>query len=75
MHLTANLAGLVTFSQLVTAAPAPNVPPGLEMRLIKTAEDDPGRWVTEQEKFDDYTARNIGFFDITDVTVGLDACS
>ncbi|EGR50305.1 uncharacterized protein TRIREDRAFT_105279 [Trichoderma reesei QM6a] len=38
-----------------------------ELRLVKTSEDDAGQWVTEQEKFDRFTSKNIGFIDITDI--------
>lgn len=38
------------------------------LSLIKTSETDPGQWVTEQEKLDRFTSKNIGFIDITDIT-------
>ncbi|KAK0100297.1 hypothetical protein ONS95_008255 [Cadophora gregata] len=38
------------------------------LRLIKTSEADPGIWVTEDEKIEKYTAKNIKFIDITDIT-------
>ncbi|PVH78862.1 peptidase family M28 [Cadophora sp. DSE1049] len=38
------------------------------LRLIKTSEADPGIWVTEDEKIEKYTAKNINFIDITDIT-------
>ena len=39
------------------------------LRLIKTSPEDAGKWVTEEQKITDYTAKNIGFIDITDITV------
>jgi len=42
------------------------------LRLIKTSEADPGIWVTEDEKIEKYTAKNINFIDITDITVRFD---
>lgn len=56
---------------LVAAFPlalsAPLTGSSSELRLVKTSEDDAGQWVTEQEKFDRFTAKNIGFIDITDI--------
>jgi hypothetical protein len=40
------------------------------LRLIKTADEDPGVWVTEDEKFEQFVAKKIGFVDITDTLVG-----
>ncbi|GAB1316193.1 Peptide hydrolase [Madurella fahalii] len=37
------------------------------LRLIKTSPEDPGKWVTDEQKITDYTAKNIGFVDITDI--------
>ncbi|KAI1815084.1 Zn-dependent exopeptidase [Poronia punctata] len=36
------------------------------LRLVKTSEDDPGTWMTEEEKFEKLTSKRIGFMDITD---------
>ncbi|KAL2264469.1 hypothetical protein VTK26DRAFT_34 [Humicola hyalothermophila] len=38
------------------------------LRLIKTSPDDPGKWVTEEQKITEYKAKGIGFVDITDIT-------
>ncbi|KAF6800313.1 leucine aminopeptidase [Colletotrichum sojae] len=54
---------------LVAAAPAAdNVQVDPALRLVKTSEDDAGTWVTEDEKFEKYTSKGIGFIDITDIT-------
>lgn len=64
-----------TVTLLAAACPlvlsAPLTGSSSELRLIKTSEQDAGQWVTEQEKFDRFTAKNIGFIDITDVEVGV----
>jgi hypothetical protein len=39
------------------------------LRLVKTSDDDPGTWMTEEEKFDKLISKKIGFSDITDTTV------
>ncbi|KAJ6788392.1 hypothetical protein PWT90_04652 [Aphanocladium album] len=52
---------------LQAANAAPPVAGYPEMRLVKTSAQDPGQWVTEQEKFDRFTSKNIGFIDITDI--------
>ncbi|KAL7957260.1 Zn-dependent exopeptidase [Trichoderma compactum] len=61
----------VTLALLVAAFPlalaAPLTGSNSELRLIKTSEDDVGQWVTEREKFDRFTSKNIGFIDITDI--------
>lgn len=54
---------------LQAANAAPPVAAYPEMRLVKTSAQDPGQWVTEQEKFDRFTSKNIGFIDITDIKV------
>jgi hypothetical protein len=33
-----------------------------------TSPEDPGRWVTEEQKIRDYKSKGIGFVDITDIT-------
>lgn len=40
------------------------------LRLVKTTEEDAGIWVTEQEKFDKFVSKKVGFVDITDTLVG-----
>ncbi|KAL6823549.1 Zn-dependent exopeptidase [Trichoderma camerunense] len=65
MVTKATLALLVAAFPLALAAPLTGS--NSELRLIKTSEDDVGQWVTEQEKFDRFTSKNIGFIDITDI--------
>ncbi|KAH7133835.1 hypothetical protein EDB81DRAFT_695529 [Dactylonectria macrodidyma] len=36
------------------------------LRLVKTSEEDPGTWMTEEEKFEKLISKKIGFVDITD---------
>ncbi|KAF7540797.1 hypothetical protein G7Z17_g12105 [Cylindrodendrum hubeiense] len=36
------------------------------LRLIKTSEEDPGVWLTEEEKFEKFISKKIGFMDITE---------
>ncbi|KAL2172730.1 hypothetical protein VTG60DRAFT_4176 [Thermothelomyces hinnuleus] len=38
------------------------------LRLIKTSPEDPGQWVSEEQKIRDYKSKGIGFVDITDIT-------
>ncbi|PTB38010.1 uncharacterized protein TrAFT101_011883 [Trichoderma asperellum] len=56
---------LVATYPLALSAPLASSDSGL--RLIKTSEADVGQWVTEQEKFDRFISKNIGFIDITDI--------
>lgn len=60
---------LVATYPLALSAPLASSDSGL--RLIKTSEADVGQWVTEQEKFDRFISKNIGFIDITDIKVGI----
>lgn len=39
------------------------------LRLVKTSDEDPGVWVTEDEKFEQFISKKIGFADITDTLV------
>ncbi|KAI0535924.1 Zn-dependent exopeptidase [Xylaria digitata] len=43
-----------------------------ELRLVKTSEEDPGTWMTEEEKFEKLISKHIGFMDITE-TMELEA--
>lgn len=65
----------IAISLLVAAYPlalaAPLAGSDSELRLIKTSETDVGQWVTEQDKFDRFTSKNIGFIDITDIKVSI----
>jgi len=67
------LSALVAAASLVAASPATDkfVRPNTNLRLIKTSEADPGTWVTDDEKISNYVAKNIGFIDITDITVSV----
>jgi bacterial leucyl aminopeptidase len=65
------LVALATSLQFTSAAPAAEAASGdSELRLVKTSEEDPGQWVTEAQKFELFTSKNIGFIDITDIKVG-----
>ncbi|KAK1521169.1 peptidase family M28 [Colletotrichum abscissum] len=69
MRFSTTLAVVAASCGLAAAAPATGdvqVNPGL--RLVKTYEEDPGTWVTEDEKYEKYTSKGIGFIDITDVS-------
>lgn len=67
----AALLSLVASCHLVLSAPAEQEEPKIDplLRLVKTSEDDPGQWVTEDEKFELFTSKGIGFIDITDIKV------
>ena len=70
MHFTTSLVALTASAQLAVASPVKrDGPPEPGMRLIKTSEDTDAFWITEKDRFEQYTAKDIGFFDITDVTV------
>ncbi|KAF2966034.1 hypothetical protein GQX73_g7556 [Xylaria multiplex] len=43
-----------------------------ELRLVKTSEEDPGTWMTEEEKFEKLISKHIGFMDVTE-TMELEA--
>ena len=73
MRVQTSLALLAGSAWLAAAAPATETTDNSELRLIKTSPTDPGTWVTEEQKITDYTAKNIGFVDITDITVRLPA--
>lgn len=51
---------------LATPSPRHSSQPGL--RLVKTSASDPGQWVTEDQKYEYFTSKNIRFIDITDIT-------
>ncbi|KAK3294949.1 uncharacterized protein B0H64DRAFT_476328 [Chaetomium fimeti] len=69
MHLPVVLALLAGSVSSVVAAPAAESQ-GADtgLRLIKTSPEDPGKWVTEEQKIRDYKSNGIGFVDITDIT-------
>lgn len=66
MHIKCLIPLVSIASTLVAALPADNAAAGL--RLIKTSEEDPGRWVTDEAKIAEYVAKDIHFIDITDIT-------
>lgn len=39
------------------------------LRLVKASDEDPGTWMTEEEKYERFTYKNLGFVDITDTLV------
>lgn len=73
MHCLSVLSVLAASASWVTAVPATNkfVRPNTDLRLIKTSEADPGTWVTDDEKISNYVSKNIGFIDVTDITVSV----
>jgi leucyl aminopeptidase len=73
MRFASVFSALVASSTLVVAAP-PSIREGkldAGLRLIKTSEADPGIWVTEDQKIEQYVSNNIPFIDITDIKVIL----
>lgn len=75
MYLRSLLAVLGASSCILVSAKIPisvytsrAIPPGPGLRLIKTSEQDPGRWMTDEEKLD-YVGKHIHFIDITDIEV------
>ena len=70
MHFNAFLTVLVAAGHAVQAAPSSDSPKtDALLRLVKTSEEDPGQWVTEEQKFERFTSKRIGFVDITDIQV------
>ncbi|XWW93961.1 hypothetical protein V2A60_001900 [Cordyceps javanica] len=68
MRANTALAIVGAYLHAVHAAPAETlISVDADLRLVKTSAQDPGQWVTEQEKFDRFTSKNIGFIDITDI--------
>ncbi|KAI3399915.1 hypothetical protein diail_5071 [Diaporthe ilicicola] len=45
-----------------------SVTAGADLRLIKTSESDPGTWVREDEKIENYVAKGVNFVDITEMS-------
>ncbi|OHE99992.1 peptidase family M28 [Colletotrichum orchidophilum] len=69
MRFSTTLAVAAVSCGLAAAAPASGeVQVNSDLRLIKTSEEDPGTWVTEDDKFEKYTSKGIGFIDITDIS-------
>ena len=73
MHLQAALAILAATCHLTAATAAPeDIQINKPLRLIKTSEEDPGQWVTEEEKDALVTASHrTSFIDITDIEVSV----
>lgn len=71
MHLQKLVSLLAGSAYLAAAAPVAEGrdPLTTGLRLIKTSPEDPGVWVTEEEKISEYTAKGKHFIDITDITV------
>lgn len=70
MHLKAALAILAATCHLVAASPEEDIQVNKRLRLIKTSEEDPGRWISEDEKDELVTAsKRTAFIDITDIEV------
>ncbi|KAK7223430.1 hypothetical protein V2G26_011433 [Clonostachys chloroleuca] len=67
MHFSTAVVALVASLQITYAAPSEKIVRESSLRLIKTSEDDPGQWVTEEEKYENFTAKKIGFIDITEI--------
>lgn len=63
------IIALVASLEITWAAPTSEAAGDSELRLVKTSEEDPGQWVTEAQKFELFTSKNIGFIDITDIKV------
>jgi leucyl aminopeptidase len=56
----------IAFAVAALAAPSAAAPRA-GLRLVKTAEDDPGRWVADADKWALFTSKGVGFVDITDI--------
>ena len=71
MYFSTIISAIIASSSLAAALPSTPtvVRADAELRLIKTSEADPGVWVTEDQKIDDYVSKKIKFIDITDITV------
>ncbi|GAB0135454.1 hypothetical protein EsDP_00003791 [Epichloe bromicola] len=61
-------ASLLALSALGLATPYPRDSSHPGLRLVKTSASDPGQWVTEHQKYEYFTSKNIPFIDITDIT-------
>lgn len=66
------VAGVATASPLSHAETS--VAADAALRLIKVSESDPGTWVREDEKIENYVAKGVNFVDITDMSVGESSC-
>lgn len=68
MSLKLAIAALAATAQLSTAYQKPAAP-AEGMRLIKTSEEDPGKWVTKEEKYKLTKSKNgcTHYIDITNI--------
>lgn len=71
MHFLHSFSILCALSSLAIALPTADnaVQRDSSLRLIKTSEQDPGVWVTDEEKIATYVSKRIKFIDVTDITV------
>lgn len=77
--ITALLAAATAATTAAAATTAPLLPGSSEvadatsqgLRLVKTSDEDPGTWMTEEEKFEKLISKKIGFMDITDTLVSV----
>ncbi|OLN88287.1 Leucine aminopeptidase 1-like protein 1 [Colletotrichum chlorophyti] len=68
MHLNTALALLAASRVALAVPPTDKLQVDPALRLIKTSEADPGTWVTDEQKIENYVNKHIGFIDITDIT-------
>jgi len=69
MQLPTLLALAASSAWLAAAAPSVDGVDRRDVRLIKTSPQDPGKWVTEEEKISQYISKGKHFIDITDIKV------
>lgn len=78
MHFHCVCGLLVAAASFTAASPfnhaETSVTADATLRLIKVSESDPGTWVREDEKIEDYVAKGINFVDITDMSVSDPSC-
>lgn len=69
---------LLALAVVATAGPfgraGTSVAADAALRLIKVSESDPGTWVREDEKIENYVAKGVNFVDITGMSVGEPGC-
>lgn len=74
MHFHSVFGLLVAVAGVTTASPLSHAETSVTvdaaLRLIKVSESDPGTWVREDEKIENYVAKGVKFVDITDMNVG-----
>ena len=69
--LVTEIASILALASIAAAIPqdARPIDSAKDVRLIKTAEDDPGVWVLDKDIFDSYISKRINFVDVTDTWV------